>query len=43
MQSNGANKDPRDGKTNYTIDYGIDRYTLNSTGISNAGVDKLYR
>ena len=31
------------GKQNVTIDYGIDRLTLNYTGFSNEIVDKLYR
>lgn len=31
------------GKQSVTIDYGIDRLTLNYTGFSNDVVDKLYR
>ena len=29
MQSTAKNRDPRDGKVDLTIDYGIDRFTLN--------------
>ena len=31
------------GKQNVSVDYGIDRLTLNYTGFSNDIVDKLYR
>lgn len=36
-------RDTRDGKISCAIDYGIDRITLQETGITNEGIDSLYR